>query len=116
MARLFWSGVGALWAAMALPVSPAVAQADFTGAGQTTELDCGGDSASITGASNQVHISGSCRLLTIEGADNRIHVSMAKGGVIRLTGASNEIHWSTPDGSRPRIQITGADNRISQMK
>jgi hypothetical protein len=115
MNRVLLSGVATLLVVGTLPMA-AFAQASFTGAGQTTELDCGGESASITGAGNQVHISGDCRLVTIEGADNRVHLSMAKGGTIRVTGASNEIHWSTPDGSRPRIQITGADNRISPMK
>ena len=114
-APLSGAGLLAVVAALAL-AAPASAQAEFTGAGQTTDLDCGGKTAAIVGASNEMTISGDCQLLTIEGASNRVHVAMAKNGLIRVTGASNEIHWTTPDGSKPRLQITGADNRVAKAK
>ena len=51
-------------------------------------------------------------LLEIEGASNRITVAMGRNGTIRVTGADNRINWSTPDGSKPRLQVVGAGNRI----
>lgn len=102
--------------AMMTTATPAFANADFTGAGQTIDLDCDGKSATIVGANNEMTITGHCQLLSIEGAANRVHVQMAKNGVIRVTGASNEIDWATPDGSKPRLQITGAGNRISKAR
>lgn len=109
------ASIGAAMAIFAAATT-ASAQAEFTGAGQTTDLDCGGKTATIVGASNEMTITGNCQLLSIEGASNRVHVAMAKNGLIRVTGASNEIHWTTPDGSRPRLQITGADNRVAKAK
>lgn len=99
-------------AALALNATSMASAAEFTGAGQTGELECDGGSASIVGADNELTITGDCQLLAIEGAGNRVHVAMAKNGVIRLTGASNEVHWSTPDGTKPKLQVTGAGNHI----
>ena len=90
----------------------AAAQESFTGAGQISEMDCAGSSATIQGASNEIRITGNCTLLEIEGASNRITVAMGRNGTIRVTGADNRINWSTPDGSKPRLQVVGAGNRI----
>lgn len=91
----------------------AYAQDSFQGAGQNSELDCAGKSAEIQGADNDLVVTGACQRLEIQGASNRIRVDMAKNGIIEVTGASNTIHWTTPDGSRPRLRITGAANRVS---
>lgn len=101
--------------AAALATIPAAiwAQDVFQGAGQNSEMDCAGSSAKIEGASNRIVVTGRCTLLTIEGASNRVRVDMAKNGTIQVVGADNEIHWTTPDGSKPRLRITGAANRIS---
>lgn len=96
--------------------STASAQASFTGAGQHSELDCGGDSATIEGAGNEITVTGDCRLLSVVGASNRIQVAMAKGGVIRVQGASNRIYWTAPTGTKPKTQVVGADNRIAQSR
>jgi hypothetical protein len=93
---------------------PALAQATFTGAGERSEMDCGGGAASITGASNIMTITGQCARLEIEGAGNKVHVSLASRGIIQITGASNQVVWTTPDGSKARVNVTGAGNRISQ--
>ncbi|GAD49292.1 hypothetical protein NT2_05_02120 [Caenibius tardaugens NBRC 16725] len=100
-------------AAVGLASLSAYAQDSFQGAGQNSQLDCAGKSAEIVGADNDLVITGACQRLEIQGASNRIRVDMAKNGIIEVTGASNTIHWTTPDGSRPRLRVTGAANRIS---
>ncbi|WP_324740121.1 DUF3060 domain-containing protein [Tsuneonella sp. CC-YZS046] len=94
--------------------APVVAQANFTGAGEISEMDCDGGTANITGASNTMTITGNCTQLVIEGAGNRVRVSLAPKGVIQITGASNTVVWTTPDGSKAQVRVTGAGNRISQ--
>lgn len=99
----------------ALP-SAVSAQATFTGAGQNSDLDCGGDSATIEGAGNEITVSGDCRQLDVVGASNRIQVAMAKGGTIHVQGAGNRIYWTAPAGTKPRTSVVGADNQIARSR
>ena len=96
--------------------SPAVAQSAFSGAGATTELDCDGGTATITGASNTVKVTGQCSQLVIEGAGNTVSVALAPKGMVTIIGASNVVTWTTPDDSKPRTNIQGAGNRLSQAR
>lgn len=98
-------------AALAFAV-PAAAQNTFEGAGVTAELDCDGGIATVTGASNTITVTGRCTQLVIEGADNRVRVELAPKGVIQISGASNQVVWTTPDGSKAQLRVTGADNRV----
>jgi len=111
----FKRSILAVAAGLLLP-SPVFAQAEFSGAGATTELDCDGGTAKITGATNTVRVTGKCARLEIQGAGNEVRVELAPKGVISIVGASNVVVWSTPDGSKARTSIQGADNRVSQAK
>lgn len=95
---------------------PAHAQAEFTGAGETSELDCGGSAARIEGASNVLTITGACSSLTILGASNQITIDLSSKSTIRVEGASNEIYWRAPGAAKPRISVTGAGNRIARQR
>ncbi len=98
-------------------VAPAAhAQSDFSGAGETSELDCDGGTATISGASNTMRVTGRCTRLVIEGAGNRVEVDLASKGAIRITGASNQVAWTTPDGSKARVSVAGAGNRVYQRR
>ncbi|MDV3456529.1 DUF3060 domain-containing protein [Sphingomonas sp. HF-S4] len=99
-----------------LGAMPAQAQADFTGAGEESELDCNGGAASIEGASNVMTITGACTSLTITGAGNRVTIDLAKVSRIRVVGASNEIYWRAPGTAKPRLSVQGAGNRISRAR
>lgn len=92
----------------------ALAQSRYEGAGETGELDCGGATATISGASNTMTVTGRCKQLVIEDASNRVQVDLASKGVIRIVGAGNQVQWTTPDGSKAQLRITGAGNRVSQ--
>ena len=96
--------------------APAFAQATFQGAGEQGELDCSGGTATISGASNRMTVTGGCRQLVIEGADNEVRVELASKGVIRIVGASNRVQWTTPDGSKAQLRVSGAGNRISMAR
>lgn len=96
--------------------APAIAQNTFEGAGATSELDCDGGTASIMGASNTMTVSGRCTQLVIEGAGNRVRVDLASKGVIRITGASNVVTWTTPDATKPQVRVTGAGNQVSRAR
>ncbi|MCW1430114.1 DUF3060 domain-containing protein [Novosphingobium sp. JCM 18896] len=95
---------------------PAAAQAQFEGAGEHAELDCDGGVARIEGASNVMTVTGRCSQVVIEGADNEVHVELASKGVIHIEGASNRVTWTTPDGSKPQLRVSGAGNRISAAR
>ena len=95
---------------------PALAQADFSGAGATLELDCDGKRATVEGASNTVVITGACASLQVVGAGNRITVDLAAGATIRIEGADNEIRWRAPGDAKPRVTIAGAGNRLSRLR
>lgn len=107
-------GIAAIAALACVP--PAMAQDHFEGSGAHSDMDCGGKGATITGASNEMTVTGHCQSLVIEGAGNIVHVAMAKGGTIRITGASNEVYWTTPDGTRPRVNAAGAGNSVVKVK
>ena len=96
--------------------APAFAQATFEGAGEQGELDCSGGTATISGASNRMTVTGGCRQLVIEGADNEVRVELASKGVIRIVGASNRVQWTTPDGSKAQLWVSGAGNQISMVR
>ena len=103
--------------AIALGIAgPAAAQAHFEGAGARSELDCDGGVATIEGASNVITVTGRCTQLVIEGADNEVRVELAAKGVIRIEGASNRVTWTTPDGSKPQLRVSGAGNRVSMAR
>lgn len=101
---------------LAFAAAPALAEAHFEGAGDHAELDCDGGIARIEGASNVMTVTGRCSQLVIEGADNEVRVELASKGVIRIEGASNRVIWTTPDGSKPQLRISGAANRISAAR
>lgn len=103
-------------ALMVIAPGAARAQADFTGAGEESELDCGGGAATITGAENRLQISGGCTTLSVQGAGNVISVDMAAKSAIHVTGAGNEIRWIAPGQAKPRLHIVGAGNKISRQK
>ena len=96
--------------------TPACAQVEFNGAGETSELDCGGGVASIEGASNVLTITGACSSLTIVGASNQITIDLASKSAIRVEGASNEIYWRAPGAAKPRVSVTGAGNRVARQR
>lgn len=100
----------------ALLGAPLAAQTQHEGAGGGGTIDCGGDTATITGASNRMTVTGRCKALVIEGAGNVVQVDLAPKGTIRITGASNTVTWRAPDGSRPRLVVAGAGNRIARAR
>lgn len=102
--------------AAGVAAAPACAQAEFSGAGETSELDCGGGAASVEGASNVLTITGACSSLTIAGASNRITIDLASTSAIRVEGADNEIYWRAPGTAKPRVSVTGAGNRIARLR
>ncbi len=102
--------------AATLPLSTAFAQDRYEGAGATQAMDCGGQGATIIGASNTMTVTGACKTLVIEGAGNRVTVDLASRATIRITGASNQVVWRTPDRSKPRVSVTGAGNRVSMAR
>ena len=106
----------ALVPALLALAAPAFAQASFEGAGEQGELDCSGGTATISGASNRMTVTGGCKQLVVEGADNVVRVELASKGVIRIVGASNQVQWTTPDGSKAQLRVTGAGNRISMVR
>lgn len=105
--------IAALALVAAVPLS---AQSSFEGAGETSTLDCDGGTASITGAGNTMIVTGGCAELVIQGADNQVRVDLARKGLIRITGASNRVRWTTPDGSKPVVRVSGAANSVSPAR
>lgn len=101
-----------LLSALALPTVLS-AQVVQQGAGAKQEVDCGGGVATVQGAGNTMRITGRCSALVIEGAGNRVIIDLAPRASVRIAGASNTVFYRTPDGSKARIGIAGAGNRVS---
>jgi hypothetical protein len=95
---------------------PAQAQAEFTGAGENSELHCEGAAAEIEGASNTLTIHGPCTSLNLTGASNKITIDLAAKSTIHVVGADNEIRWTAPGDAKPRLNVVGAGNRISRRR
>jgi len=95
---------------------PAQAQAEVSGAGENSEIDCNGGTVHIEGASNTLTIRGACTSLNLTGAGNRVVIDLAAKSAIRVEGADNEIRWRAPGDARPRVSMTGAGNRILREK
>ncbi|KQM57845.1 MULTISPECIES: DUF3060 domain-containing protein [unclassified Sphingomonas] len=101
-----------LVSALVLPAT-LPAQVHQEGAGATQELDCDGGPATVRGAGNTMRIIGRCSALVIEGAGNRVEIDLAPRGSVRIAGASNTVLYRTPDGSKARVSVAGAGNRVS---
>lgn len=101
-----------LLSALALPAT-LPAQVRQQGAGATQELDCDGGVATVEGAGNTMRITGRCSALVIQGAGNRVTIDLAPRASVRIEGASNTVFYRTPDGSKARVNIAGAGNRVS---
>lgn len=101
-----------LLSALALPAT-LPAQVRQEGAGATQELDCDGGVATVEGAGNTMRITGRCSALVIEGAGNRVTIDLAPRASVRIAGASNTVFYRTPDGSKARVSVAGAGNRVS---
>ncbi|PSJ38833.1 hypothetical protein C7I55_16020 [Sphingomonas deserti] len=95
---------------------PALAQADFSGAGATLGLECAGKSATIEGASNTVAITGALRKPACGRRGQSHHDGSRRRRPIRIEGADNEIRWRAPGEAKPRVTIAGAGNRLSRLR
>lgn len=95
---------------------PAQAQAEFSGAGEKSEIDCNGGTVEIEGASNTLTVRGACTGLNLSGAGNRITIELAARSAIRVEGADNEILWSAPGAAKPSVRVTGAGNRVARRR
>lgn len=110
----YWTS--AMIAAATTAASPLLAQAVFSGAGQESELDCNGGTAEIQGADNTLVIGGACKSVTVIGAGNRVRVDLAPQSTINVQGAGNDISWVAPAPAKPRLVITGVDNKVYRAK
>ncbi|MFT3967316.1 MAG: DUF3060 domain-containing protein [Sphingobium sp.] len=99
-----------------LPATAAQAQIAFQGAGQRNAVECDGESVHLQGADNRLAISGACKSLVVEGAGNEITIALAPQSTIRVQGAGNRIAWTAPGTARPKVAISGADNRVWRAK
>lgn len=107
--------IGTALLTVAAPL-PVLAQASFEGAGQQSELDCNGGSATVSGADNILVIAGACTELTVQGAGNRIRVDLASLSTVHVQGAGNDISWTAPADSKPKVMISGVDNRVHRTR
>jgi len=115
--RVFQTAVLAVVASAAVILgSPSHAQTEFMGAGETSELACDREGATVEGASNVLIITGSCTNLKVIGAGNRIRIDLAENATLRIEGADNEIRWRTRGAGKPRLSIVGAGNRIARER
>ncbi|RKH18264.1 DUF3060 domain-containing protein [Corallococcus praedator] len=96
--------------------SASEATIDVTGTGETSTHECKPDSTvEITGASNNVTLTGECKSVTVNGSSNVVKVEATR--VIDVTGASNTVTWKRGHGkSKPKVSRTGMGNKITQEK
>lgn len=94
----------------------AASGASLTGADKTAKLNCAGGVATVRGANNDVTVSGSCKSLTLEGAENIIRIDLAASSKIIIRGADNTVYWTAPKGSKPVVNVIGADNIVQRTR
>ncbi|MCY1032479.1 DUF3060 domain-containing protein [Corallococcus sp. BB11-1] len=89
---------------------------DVTGSGETATHECKPDSTvEITGASNNITLTGECKSVTVNGSSNVVKVEATR--LISVTGMSNTVTWKRGHGkSKPKISRTGMDNKVTQEK
>ncbi|RKG89595.1 DUF3060 domain-containing protein [Corallococcus terminator] len=96
--------------------SEAEATIDVTGSGETSTHECKpGSTVEITGASNNVTLTGECKSVTVNGSSNVVKVEATRA--IDVTGMSNSVTWKRVIGkSKPKVSHTGMGNKIAQAK
>jgi hypothetical protein len=85
----------------------------LAGSDQTKTLDCGGGWARISGANNNVTLTGNCAGLTIAGSRNSVTAAFQAGAQVRFLGSRNAVIWTTPDAKKPRILRLGVGNTMT---
>ncbi|RKH58048.1 DUF3060 domain-containing protein [Corallococcus llansteffanensis] len=92
------------------------ASIDVTGSGETATHECTpGSTVEITGASNNVTLTGECKSVTVSGSNNTVKVEATRA--ISVTGMANTVTWKRGHGkSKPKISRTGMNNKITQEK
>lgn len=86
--------------------------ASVSGVGQSQEIDCGGRVAQVSGTDNVVTFTGDCAGLKVSGVDNQVSVNLRPGASISVSGSGNQVGWRSAGKVRPRVAISGVDNRV----
>jgi hypothetical protein len=90
--------------------------ASINGVDQTTTLNCQGGPASVNGVDNKIIITGNCKSLLVDGTGNEIRINLSSSANITVKGVENQVYWTAPKGSKPRIKIAGVDNVVLREK
>ena len=110
-----------------LIAAPAMAFAQGRGAGtrdgtnvvgvdQSHTVDCGGRPAEVTGTGNRIAYVGDCPALTISGTDNQVSITLRPNAPLHVSGVSNVVTWRVNGKGRPRITVSGVDNRVAAAR
>ncbi|MFT3976786.1 MAG: DUF3060 domain-containing protein [Sphingomonas bacterium] len=113
---------GCIAAALVIP-APAFAQgtgtrngASISGVDQSHTIDCKGRPANVSGSDNEITFVGDCPGLTVSGTGNEIRITLRPGAPIRVSGVDNDVTWRVNGQGRPRLSVTGVDNKVSPAR
>jgi hypothetical protein len=107
----------ALTAFSVMPANVALSKGNdvrLAGSNQTKTLDCAGGWARISGANNNVTLTGNCAGLTLRGSGNAVTVAFQAGARVRFVGSRNGVIWKTPDAKEPRVFHLGGRNTMTE--
>ena len=85
---------------------------EVASSGLTSELNCAGKAAQISGSGNMLTILGDCSQLEVFGSNNRIAITLATGAMVQVFGSNNDVTWSMQSGTPPKIETVGLANTI----
>ncbi len=101
-----------LTAAIGLGSPAGAAGVEVASSGITSELNCAGKAAQVSGSDNRLTILGDCSQLEVFGSNNRIAITLARGATVQVFGSNNDVTWSVQSGAPPKIEAVGSANAI----
>ncbi|QSQ24628.1 DUF3060 domain-containing protein [Pyxidicoccus parkwayensis] len=89
---------------------------EVSGMSETATHECTpGTKVEITGASNDVTLTGECKSVEVSGSGNKVKVEATSS--IEVAGTNNNVTWKRGHGkSKPKISRTGVGNKVTQQK
>jgi hypothetical protein len=101
--------VGLAW------MGSAAADENIQGLGIQRTVDCEGGTVTITGTSHRLTLRGRCDRVVLSGTGSVVHVESL--GRVTVSGVNNRVEWERGlDGNDPRIQKSGINNEVVQVK
>jgi hypothetical protein len=89
----------------------------ITGSGRKETIACSENTmVSISGATNELTFTGNCKGVSVSGSMNK--VTLDGVGKLSVSGTGNNITWKRAlgDAKKPKVAVTGFNNKVSKAE